>query len=177
MIAGAALVAALAAAGLGTLALRAPTVPAAVATVPPLGPLPSPPAPEVASTSSPAVEPVAHEAPPTEPSEVELRFVVRPARARVQVDGATVAGGVARVRRDGAEHELVVSSAGYRTERVRVRADQARTVQVTLERARRGRGERLPTTVASPVATPTPTPAPTMERARPRAPVIEADDF
>lgn len=67
--------------------------------------------------------------------EIEIYVVVVPSHATIRVDGTIHDGNPLTLtrRRDGREHVLEASAAGYRTKRVTLRFDESRDVKLALE--------------------------------------------
>lgn len=68
----------------------------------------------------------------------EIHFETVPADARISEGETQVTDGIARLSRDGSEHVFLVEAPGRAPQRVRVAADQDRTVRVSLRRSGTG---------------------------------------
>jgi hypothetical protein len=91
--------------------------------------------------TTPAPPPVA---PPAAPTAVTFSFTLTPPDASITIDGTPIvlANGATQVPRDGKDHALVLSAAGYVTRTLTVKADHDRDLTLDL----------------APAPTPTPTP-------------------
>jgi serine/threonine-protein kinase len=142
---------AIAAVGIGIAVVVAGHGDGALAIRPPATPTPPPPTPPVATPAAGTVPaPPAHTEPapaqhvdePAAPAKITLRLAIEPAGATITLDDAPVAGLELVVPRDGKQHHLRITAAGYLPDDETVSFDESQRLVVQLKKAAApGRGK------------------------------------